>query len=159
MRKLALTIVPLVLLACGREPLASHTNATPSLGASTAQPSYSATSASTNAPVAFPFEVTFDDINPCTGLVHTVTVSGTSYVQILDNGLISIHTDRTITTSPTGFAGHGTESFTWNSQLIRDMQSDILTNASGDRIKVQIVELLDLSSGTLRIEEGGVKCL
>ena len=34
MRKLALTLVPLLLLGCGREPFASHTNATPSFATS-----------------------------------------------------------------------------------------------------------------------------
>ncbi len=120
----------------------------------TIRPSY----LTTNAPVAIPFEVTFDDVNPCTGLIHTVTISGTTFVQTIDGRVIA-RSERTITTSPTGFIGHGTDSFVANGQVMMFRLTDILTNASGDRIRALFVQVLDLSTGTVRVEEGGVKCV
>jgi len=112
----------------------------------------------TNAPVAFPFELVFDDVNPCTGLIHTVTITGTTFVQTHD-GVVNARSERTITTSPTGFVGHGTDSFVDNGQVMMFRLTDILTNASGDRIRAQLVQVLDLSTGTVTVAEGEVKCL
>ena len=118
------------------------------------RPSFQAT----NAPVAIPFSVTFDDVNPCTGLIHTVTISGTSFVQVND-GVVVVRSERTITTSPTGFLGHGTDSFVANGQVVMFRLTDVLTNDAGDRIRAQLVQVIDLSTGTVRVENGEVKCL
>jgi len=100
----------------------------------------------------------FDDVNPCTGLIHTVTITGTTFVQTIGDRVIA-RSERTITTSPTGFVGHGTDSFVDNGQVIMFRLTDILTNASGDRIRAQFVQVLDLSTGAVRVTQGEVKCL
>src|SRR5215210_8445713 len=101
-------------------------------------------------PAAFPFEFVFDDVNPCTGLTHTVTIAGTTLVHDHD-GRVVAHSDRTITTSPTGFVGHGTDSYVLNGQVEVFRLTDILTSPSGDRIRARFVMVVDLSTGTVRV--------
>lgn len=117
-----------------------------------------ATPTSADEPTAFPFEVVFDDVNPCTGKVHTVTIAGTSFVHSHD-GRTVVHSVRTISTSPTGFTGHGADSFVANGQIEMFRLADILTNATGDRIRARFVLVLDVSTGTIRVAKGGVVCL
>jgi hypothetical protein len=114
--------------------------------------------AAADEPTAVPFEIVFDDVNPCSGDVHTVTISGTSYVHSHD-GRTVVHSERTITTSPTGFVGHGADSSVANGQVMMFRLADILTNASGERIRARFVLLIDLSTGAVRVQKGGVTCL
>ena len=100
----------------------------------------------------------FPDVNPCTGLIHTVTISETFFAHFHD-GRVSGYSERTITTSPSGFVGHGTDSFVFNGQVNVFRLTDILTNASGDRIRARFVFVLDLSTGTVRVEKGELTCL
>lgn len=105
--------------------------------------------AAANPPTAYPFEFVFDDVNPCTGLTHTVTIAGTTFVHDHD-GRIVARSERTITTSPTGFVGHGTDSNVLNDQVEMFRLTDILTNASGDRIRARFVVVVDLSVASHR---------
>jgi hypothetical protein len=114
--------------------------------------------AAADPPTAFPFEFVFDDVNPCTGDIHTVTIAGTTFVHDQD-GRIVAHSERTITTSPTGFVGHGTDSNVLNGQVEMFRLTDILTNPSGERITARFVIVIDLSSGTVRVVTGGLTCL
>jgi hypothetical protein len=107
---------------------------------------------------AFPFEFVFEDVNPCTGLTHTVTISGTTFAHDHD-GRIVAHSERTITTSPTGFVGHGTDTQVGNGQILIFRLTDILTNPSGDRIRARFVFVVDLSSGMVKVEKGELTCL
>jgi hypothetical protein len=105
-----------------------------------------------------PFEFVFDDVNPCTGDIHTVTIEGTTSVHQHD-GRIVAYSDRTITTSPTGFVGHGTDTEVDNGQVFVFKLADIATNPSGDRFRAQFVIVVDLSTGTTRVERGELTCL
>jgi hypothetical protein len=109
--------------------------------------------AAADPPTAFPFQFVFDDVNPCTGLTHTVTIAGTTYVHEHD-GRIVAQSERTITTSPTGFVGHGTDSYVLNGQVEIFRLTDILTSPSGDRIRVHFVLVVDLSTGTVKAVAG-----
>ena len=113
---------------------------------------------SADQPTAFPFEMTFNDVNPCTGAVHAVTIAGTSFVHSHD-GRTVVHSERTITTTPTGFTGHGTDSLVANGQVEMFRLADILTSASGDRVRARFVLVLDVSTGAVRVAKGGVSCL
>ena len=106
----------------------------------------------------FPFEFVFDDVNPCTGDIHTVTIAGTTSVHEHD-GRIVAYSQRTITTSPTGFVGHGTDSYVLNGQTEMFRLTDILTNPSGDRFRARFVIVIDLSTGTVRVFTGDFTCL
>jgi hypothetical protein len=114
--------------------------------------------AAADSPTAIPFEFVFDDVNPCTGEIHTVTIAGTTFVHSHDGRTVA-HSERTITTSPTGFVGHGRDSGVENGQVATFRLLDILTNASGDRIRARFVLVLDVSTGTVRVEKGGLTCL
>ena len=114
--------------------------------------------AAADPPTAFPFEFVFEDVNPCTGLIHTVTIAGTAFVHDHD-GRIVAHSERTITTSPTGFVGHGTDSYVLNGQVEMFRLADILTNPAGDRIRARFVIVVDLSSGTVKVVTGELTCL
>jgi hypothetical protein len=114
--------------------------------------------AAANAPTEIPFEFVFDDVNPCTGDIHTVTIAGTTSLHEHD-GRVVAYSERTITTSPTGFVGHGTDSYVLNGQVEMFRLTDILTSPSGDRIRAQFVIVIDLSTGTVRGREGAPTCL
>ena len=115
--------------------------------------------AAADAPTEIPFEFVFDDVNPCTGDVHTVTIAGTTTVHEHD-GRIVAHSERTITTSPTGFVGRGTDTYVLNGRVEMFSQADILTSPSGDRMRAVFVIVFDLSTGTVRVVAGsGLACL
>jgi hypothetical protein len=114
--------------------------------------------AAANPPTAFPFEFVFDDVNPCTGDIHTVTIAGTTYVHEHD-GRIVAQNERTITTSPTGYVGHGTDSYVLNGQVEMFRLTDILASSSGDRIRARHVIVVDLTTGAVRVEGGELTCL
>jgi hypothetical protein len=114
--------------------------------------------AAADAPTEIPFEFVFDDVNPCTGAIHTVTIAGTTYVHDHD-GRIVAHSERTITTSPTGFVGRGTDTYVLNGRVEMFSQADVLTSPSGDRMRAVFVIVFDLSTGTVRVVAGGLACL
>ena len=117
-----------------------------------------AASAAADAPTEIPFEFVFDDVNPCTGDIHTVTIAGTTSIHNHD-GRIVAYSERTITTSPTGFVGHGTDTYVLNSQVELFRLADIATNPSGERFRARFVSVVDLSSGTVRVVKGELTCL
>lgn len=114
--------------------------------------------AAADPPTAVPFEFVFDDVNPCSGDMHTVTIAGTTSVHDHDGRVVAV-SERTITTSPTGFVGHGTDSYVLNGQVEMFRLTDILTSPSGDRIRARFVIVFDLSTGTVRVEKGELTCL
>jgi hypothetical protein len=114
--------------------------------------------AAADPPTAMPFEVSFSDVNPCTGLPHTVTIAGTEFVHSHD-GRIVVSSRRTITTEPTGFVGHGAGAFLDNGQVFKFTSTDLLTNPAGDRIRARTVFLLDLSTETVRVDKFELTCL
>ena len=114
--------------------------------------------AAADQPTEIPFEFVFDDVNPCTGDMHTVTIAATTSVHDHD-GRIVAYSERTITTSPTGFVGHGTDTYVLNSEVEMFRLADIATNPSGDRFRARFVIVVDLSSGTVRGVKGELTCL
>jgi hypothetical protein len=117
-----------------------------------------ATPAAADAPTEFPVLAMFPDVNPCTGDAMTVTFVGTAFVHVHDSGTI-VREERTITTSD-GFVGHGTNSFVNNGQVVTSRQTDILTNAaSGDHFRARVLFVLDLSTGTARVDRFELTCL
>ena len=113
--------------------------------------------AAADRPTEFPILDVFPDVNPCTGNPMTVTFVGTVYVHD-HNGRVVALAHRTITTSD-GFVGHGTDNFVDNGQVLISRITDIVTNASGDRFRARTVFVVDLSTGTVRVDRGGLTCL
>lgn len=114
--------------------------------------------AAADPPTGVPFEFVFDDVNPCTGDIHTVTIAGTTRVHDHDGRVVAT-SERTITTSPSGFVGRGTDTYVLNGQVETFRLTDILTSPSGDRIRAHIVVRLDLSTGVLKISGSPPTCL
>ena len=113
--------------------------------------------AAADRPTEFPILDVFPDVNPCTGNAMTVTFVGTVSVHSHDSRTVAI-AHRTITTSD-GFVGHGTDSFVDNGQVVKFRQTDIMTNASGDHFRARSVFVLDLSTGTVRVDRFELTCL
>jgi hypothetical protein len=113
--------------------------------------------AAADRPTEFPILDVFADVNPCTGTPMTVTFVGTVSVHSHGSRTVAI-AHRTITTSD-GFVGHGTDSFVDNGQVVKFRQTDIMTNASGDRFRARGVFVLDLSTDTVRVERFELTCV
>jgi hypothetical protein len=113
--------------------------------------------AAADPPTPFTFEDVFTDVNPCTGNIVTVTIVETGFFHEHGSRVVA-YAERTITTSD-GFVGHGTDTFIDNGQVVMFRQTDILTNASGDRVRARAVFVLDLSTDTVRVEGGELTCL
>jgi hypothetical protein len=113
--------------------------------------------AAADAPAPFTFVDVFPDVNPCTDTAMTVTITVNGFVH--EHGSREVaYAERTITTTD-GFAGRGTETFIVNGQIILFRQTDIMTNASGDRFRANGVFVLDLSTDTVRVERFALTCL
>lgn len=113
--------------------------------------------AAADPPTAFPINLQFQEVNPCTGQTVTFTYVGTAFFHFHDSGTIA-RSERTITTSD-GFTGHGTDSFVENGQVFTSRHDDVLANAAGDRFLVRSVLVLDLSTDTVRVDRFELTCL
>ncbi len=125
------------------------------LGVADSAPAHNfAVVSATSAPTPVPIFVQFDDVNPCSGLVHTVTITGTAWIQDLDGQLV-VREERTVTTS-SGFAGRGTDVFVDNGTTQKFTLNDMLTNQFGARIRAHLVLVIDLSTTppTVRVSKG-----
>jgi hypothetical protein len=112
-----------------------------------------------SAPTAFPILEVFVDLNPCSGLDHTVTVTGTAWIHD-HQGRQVIRFDRTISTS-SGFQGRGTVTFVSNGNIEKISVNDMLTHESGARIRPHFVGVFDLLTvpATVRVFRGTVTCV
>jgi hypothetical protein len=110
-----------------------------------------------SAPTTVPFEFVFDDLNPCSGEIHTVTITGTERFHQHQHNTVA-HGERTITTS-SGFEGRGTHTTVVTGTMSKQVLNDILTHPSGARIRAHLVLIFDLPSGELRLQQGAVRCI
>ena len=113
--------------------------------------------AAADPPTAFPFEFSFEDVNPCSGDTMTVTIFGTVFVHAHDSRSV-VRLDRTITTSD-GFVGRGTETQVDNGQVFVARLTDILTNDAGDRFRARSVFVFHISTETVRVDRFALTCL
>jgi hypothetical protein len=113
--------------------------------------------AAADPPTGFTSVDVFPDVNPCTGNANIVTISSSGFIH--EHGSREVlYGERTITTSD-GFAGRGTDTFVLNGQILLFRLTDILTNASGDRIRARTVLVVDLSTDTVRVDSFELTCL
>src|ERR671918_142852 len=101
-------------------------------------------------PTQIPFEEVFQDVDPCTGAVHTVTIAGTFFVHD-HNGRFVASGERTLSTS-SGYSGRGTSSFVDNGRVEMFRLTDVLADDAGNRIRARAVFVLDLSRDEVRID-------
>jgi hypothetical protein len=110
-----------------------------------------------SAPVHDQFTIVFNDVNPCSGLIHTVTLTGFRSIHEHD-GRFVIRIKRTITTS-SGFVGRGGDTFVANGNIEKVSINDMLTNESGDRIRAHLVIVTDASTGLGKAVSRSLTCL
>jgi hypothetical protein len=99
----------------------------------------------------------FDDVNPCTGLVHTVTFT-TIISEHSHDGREVAHGRTTISTS-SGYSGKGSFTYVNNGQTEIFRLNHMLSNDAGDRIRPHTVFVVDLSTGTARVERTDLTCV
>jgi len=104
-----------------------------------------------------PIEEPFADVNPCTGLDQTGTLSVTFYVHAQDGRTVA-RGRRTLSTS-SGFAGTGTSSYVLNGEVEMFRFTDLLRNDAGDRIRARSVVVVDLSTGSARVDSFELTCV
>jgi hypothetical protein len=103
-------------------------------------------------------EETFEDVNPCTGEIHTVSIALTLFLH--DHGdLFVAHVESTVTTTPTGFSGSGTRTVVESERLLVARLTDVLTNEAGSRIMASLVFVADPATGTVRVERAELTCV
>jgi hypothetical protein len=110
-----------------------------------------------SAPIALPFFGQFDDVNPCTGDMHTITVTGTARLHDHDGRLV-VHVERTISTS-TGFEGHGAQTVVNNGEVFRIALNDVLVDPAGNRIRAHANVLIEPDTGMTLVARGAVTCV
>lgn len=115
-------------------------------------------SAAADAPTEVTFTFEFDDVDPCTGQIHSVSFEITAYQHHHDGRFVE-HAKTTITTSPTGYVGGGTHTLQINEQNLVFRSNDMLANDMLDRIRVRIVVVLDLATDSVRVEEHDFTCV
>ena len=108
-------------------------------------------------PLPLPIFDVFDDVNPCTGAMHTVTVTGTARLHDHDGRLV-VHVERVVSTS-TGFEGRGAQAFIDNGQIIRLALNDVLVHPDGSRIRAHANLLIDVATSEVRVARGRVVCV
>ena len=99
-----------------------------------------------------------EDIDPCTGLTHTVTFAITVRV-IEQNGRLVAIGDRTITTSPTGYVGHGTDTLVDNGRVLVARLADVLRSPEGDQFLARSVFVVNLTTGEIHLQDFGLTCV
>ena len=123
----------------------------PALGLLVAAAAFASPAAAAS-PVISPFDESFVDVNPCTGALHTVHVTGTFYEFDRANG-VAYRIDRVVTTS-SGFSGGGNE-VGIGDRIFK--VSDLLMNADGDILLANGIVTFD-RSGNLRMNTIELTC-
>ena len=110
--------------------------------------------ASAGPPTVRQFTDTFVDVNPCTGLPHTVTINVTQYFvsPVLGHGTHEI-------TTSSGFVGRGVETEVGpNDEMF--LLNDMLVNAAtGQRIHAQLIEVINPATGELQVFRQTLTCI
>jgi hypothetical protein len=109
--------------------------------------------ASADPPTVRHFTDTFVDVNPCTGLLHTVTIDVTAYDIVPGHG----HATDAITTSD-GFVGRGEETGIFHDNTF--LANSVLFNAqTGQRIHAQLIVVANPATGDLQVLRQTLTCI
>jgi hypothetical protein len=112
-----------------------------------------ASAATADAPVVRHFQDVFVDINPCTGLEHTVTVDVTTYET---NPGFSHATDSISTSS--GFIGRGEEAGVFH-ETIFELNHTLVNPETGERIHAQLIVVTNPATGELEVFRQSLTCI
>jgi hypothetical protein len=110
-----------------------------------------------NAPTVTETTFTFDDVDPCTGAIHTVTFQTTERRHEHD-GRVVVHFADTITTTA-GYVGRGIVAEVGNGQVFKFVLRHMLGNPNGNRIQVRVTLQIDLRTGEVRTDDFVLRCV
>jgi hypothetical protein len=112
-----------------------------------------ATTATADPPTVQHFQDVFVDVNPCTGLEHTVTIDVTAYSTSPGHG----HATHSISTS-SGFVGRGSEVGVFHDNTF--LANDILVNAATrEHIHAQLIIVTNPATGDLQVFRQELTCI
>jgi hypothetical protein len=110
--------------------------------------------ASADPPAVRHFQDVFVDVNPCTGLDHTVTIDVTAYSTVPNHTSHAMHA---ITTT-SGFIGRGEEVGVFDDNTF--LANDILFNPeTGQRIHAQLIVVANPATGELQVFRQTLTCI
>jgi len=101
-----------------------------------------------SAPIEFPFTSEFPAVNPCTGLGHIVTWTGTGWFQPHPNNAVLRFQFAIATTD--GYAGSGNDVWMGTDgrpgDVLKRTVNTLLTHPSGSRLMVHLVMVIDFKN-------------
>lgn len=104
------------------------------------------------APEPVPFAGMMSFVNPCTGLPDTVTISGTLWIHDV---AVVVRSESTLVTA-SGFEGERHRTIVEkDGKIFKVSLNGMMASASGDRIRIHFILLIDLAAGTTRVLQGG----
>ncbi|RXZ73140.1 hypothetical protein [Agromyces albus] len=116
-----------------------------------------ASPAAADPPTIDDFSETFPDVNPCTGLIHTVTIDHTFFQHHHGDRFIE-HGVSSVTTS-SGFEGGGTSTFVETDGAFVFRLLDVLSDEAGSRIMARAIFIADPVTGAVRVDRFDLKCV
>jgi hypothetical protein len=113
-----------------------------------------AVAASAAPPIVRQFSDTFVDVNPCTGLPHTVTINVTQYFvsAVLDRGTHEI-------TTSSGFVGRGVETEVGPDDEMFLLNDTLVNAETGQRIHAQLIVVENPATGELQVFRQTLTCI
>jgi hypothetical protein len=113
-----------------------------------------AVAASAGPPTVRQFSDTFVDVNPCTGLPHTVTINVTQYFvsAVLDRGTHEI-------TTSSGFVGRGVETEVGPDDEMFLLNDTLVNAETGQRIHAQLIVVENPATGELQVFRQTLTCI
>lgn len=113
--------------------------------------------AAADSPGEFSITETFADVDPCSGLVHEVTIAATFEVHEHQENVVAQGV-RTLTTTA-GYSGNGTSAFVTNKNVEVFRFGDVLSDGSGNRIRASGVFVFNSAQGTVKVAIFELSCL
>jgi hypothetical protein len=113
-----------------------------------------AVTASAGPPTVRHFEETFVDVNPCTGLLHTVTINVTQYFvsPVLNRGTHEI-------TTSSGFVGRGQEAEVGLNDEVFVLNDTLVNAETHQRIRAQLIGIVNPATGEFQVFRATLTCI
>ena len=113
---------------------------------------------SADAPIIVTDERTFDDVNPCTSEVDTISLFFTVYIHDHKNNFV-VHVQRNGITASGYTLLNGQEQFVDNSQVITAHFKDIWLSADGSMFEAAGRFLLNVNQGDVKVDSLALRCI
>lgn len=110
--------------------------------------------ASADRPTVQHFQDTFVDVNPCTGLPHSVTIDVTLYFvsPVLNRGTHEI-------TTSSGFVGRGVETEVGPNDEMFLLNDTLVNPETGQRVHAQFIVVTNPATGELQVFRQTLTCI